>query len=99
LANILSACINSSTPTSITCNTLFANARGDGTAGATPGDTATAALNIARNPQANVSVLYGLQAGLSPAFLPALESAPHDFNLSSASEKLDRAVASAAIRP
>jgi hypothetical protein len=98
-ANILSACINSSTPASTSCNTLFTNARSGGTTGTIPGDTATAALNIARNPHANVSALYGLQPILSPPFLPTLESAPSDFNLSPASGELDNSVASAAIHP
>jgi hypothetical protein len=98
-ANILFACINSSTPTSTSCNTLFTNARSGGTTGTIPGDTATAALNIARNPHANVSVLYGLQPSLTPPFLPALESAPPDFTLSSAPEELNNSVASAAIQP
>jgi hypothetical protein len=98
-ANILSACINSSTPTSVSCNTLFTNARSGGTTGTLPDDTATAALNIARNPHANVSALYGLQPSLSPPFLPALESAPPDFNLSPPSEELNNTVASAAIHP
>jgi hypothetical protein len=99
-ANILSACINSSTPTSTSCNTLFTNARSAGATGAIPADTATAALNIARNPHANVTALYAIQPSLSsPPFLPALESAPPDFNLSPASEGLNNTVASAAIHP
>jgi hypothetical protein len=98
-ANILSACINSSAPTSASCTTLFTNARSDGTTGMIPGDTATAAMNIARNPHANVSPLYGLQPGLSPPFLPALESAPPDFSLSPAPEELNNSVASAAFHP
>jgi hypothetical protein len=98
-ANILSACVNSSTPTSASCNTLFTNARSGGSSGTIPADTATAALNIARNPHANVSALYGLQPSLSPPFLPALESAPLDFNLSPPSEGLNNTVASAAIHP
>jgi hypothetical protein len=85
LANILSACINSSTPTSSSCNTLFTNARSGGSSGTVPADTATAALNIARNPNANISVLYSLQPSVSPPFLPALESAPPDFSLTSVS--------------
>jgi hypothetical protein len=95
-ANILSACINSSTSDSLSCKTLFANARRGGTTGAVPEDTATAALNIARNPHSNVLELYGLQPSLSPPFLPALDSPPLDFNLSPA---VGEAVASAAIHP
>jgi hypothetical protein len=95
-ANILSACINSNAPASVSCNILFTNARSRGTTGSVPADTATAALNIARNPHANISALYGLQPQVSPPFLPALESAPADFTLSPVSEN---AVASAAIHP
>ena len=61
-----------------------------------PEDTATAALNIARNPHSNVLELYGLQPSLSPPFLPALDSPPLDFNLAPA---VGEAVASAAIHP
>ncbi len=99
LANILAACINSSTPTSGSCNTLFTNARSYGATGTIPGDTAAAALNIARNPDANVSALYALQANLSPPFLPALKSAPPDFALPPFPEELDNSVAYAAIHP
>jgi hypothetical protein len=60
LANILSACINSSGPGSTQCTTLLGNAKNGST---TPMDTATAAINIAHNPGANVSALFGLQAG------------------------------------
>jgi hypothetical protein len=98
-ANILAACINSSTPTSSSCNTLFTNARSYGATGTIPGDTAAAALNIARNPHANVTALYALQSNLSPPFLPALKSAPPDFTLPSAPEELDNSVASAASHP
>jgi hypothetical protein len=98
-ANILAACINSSTPTSGSCNTLFTNARSYGATGTIPGDTAAAALNIARNPHVNVSALYALQSNLSPPFLPALKSAPPDFALPPSPEELDNSVASAASHP
>lgn len=98
-ANILAACINSSTPTSSSCNTLFINARSHGATGTIPGDTAAAALNIARNPHANVSALYALQSNLSPPFLPAMQSAPPDFALPPSSAELDNSVAYAAIHP
>jgi hypothetical protein len=95
LANILSACINSSSAASVGCTALFASARSGGAAGATPGDTAAAALNIARNPRANVSALYSLQPGLAAPFLPDLGSAPVDFTISLASEDLKNTIASA----
>jgi hypothetical protein len=97
-ANILAACINSSTPTSSSCNTLFTNARSYGATGTIPGDTAAAALNIARNPHANVSALYALQSNLSPPFLPTLKSAPSDFALPPSPEE-DNSVAYAASHP
>ncbi len=64
IANILSACINASGPTSATCTTLFTNARGSGAIKTIPDDTAAAAINIAHNPRANTPVLYGLQPQL-----------------------------------
>ena len=85
LANILAACINSNgavtggaSPTP--CYTLFTNALSGGTTGTQPTDTATAAINIAHNPGANVANLYGLQTGTSP-FQPMLSAAPNDFTL------------------
>lgn len=81
LANILAACINSAGPASSSCTTLFANARSRGASGTVPADTATAALNIARNPAANVLALYDLQPIAAPPFLPAFDSPPPDFTL------------------
>ena len=77
LANILAACINSSGPTSSTCATLFANAKNGVT---TPTDTATAAINIAHNPGANIASLYGLQTGITE-FQPMLSTQPNDFTV------------------
>jgi streptogramin lyase len=77
LANILAACINSSGSTSMQCSTLLNNAEN----GTTPApDTATAALNIAHNPGANVGNLFGLQAASAP-FIPDLPSMPNDFTI------------------
>jgi sugar lactone lactonase YvrE len=75
LANILAACINSTGSTSTQCATLFSNAKNGTTA---PTDTATAAINIAHNPAANISALYGLQSA-STFFQPMLSAAPNDF--------------------
>ena len=97
LANILSACINTSGPTSTSCTTLFANARGTGKA--MPDDTATAAIYIAHNPRANISTLYSLQPEQDAPFRPNLESAPADFTISLASEALDSSVASVSSHP
>jgi hypothetical protein len=81
LANILSACINSNGPQSAGCTGLFANARRNGPDGAKPEDTATAAVNIAHNPRANVAALYRLQPPAARPFEPALDVAPPDFDL------------------
>ena len=99
LANILSACINSNSPTSAGCKTLFASTRSNGSSGALPEDTATAAINIARHPHTNVAVLYSLQPKLSAPFEPALESAPSDFDLAVVSEEAKASVASASFHP
>ena len=77
LANILAACINSAGPTFTPCTTLFSNAMNGSTA---PTDTATAAINIAQNPGANIAALYALPTG-TPPFSPALTSQPFDFTI------------------
>jgi hypothetical protein len=77
LANILAACINSSGPSFTPCTTLFSNAKNGST---TPTDTATAAINIAHNPGANIASLYGLQTGIT-AFQPMLSAQPNDFTI------------------
>jgi sugar lactone lactonase YvrE len=78
LADILAACINSASPTFTACSTLFSNARNGG---ARPTDTATAAINIAHNPGANVSTLYGLLPATGAPFVPTLTAAPNDFTI------------------
>jgi len=80
LANILGACVNSVNTTvspSTECTTLFSNAKNGST---TPTDTATAAINIAHNPGANIANLYGLQTASAP-FQPSLSAAPNDFTI------------------
>jgi hypothetical protein len=81
LANILAACINSSGPLSGPCTTLLSNALSGGTTGTQPTDTATAAINIAHNPIANLANLFALQTATSP-FIPDLSAAPGDFTIS-----------------
>jgi PKD repeat protein len=81
LANILNACVSSAGPSSTGCSTLFGNAKSGGTTGTVPTDTATAALNIAHNPAANIAALFGSTA-LNAPFSPALTTAPNDFTLS-----------------
>ncbi len=81
LADILGGCINSSGPTSGSCATLFANATNNGTnTGTQPSDTATAAINIAHNPGANVGNLFGLASPSAP-FQPTLQNAPSDWTM------------------
>jgi sugar lactone lactonase YvrE len=80
LANILAACVNSTGPSSTPCSTLFTNAESAGSSGTAPTDTATAAINIAHNPAANVATLYGLTQP-TPPFGPALSTQPSDFTI------------------
>jgi hypothetical protein len=82
LANILSACVNSSGPDTESCRSLFASARSDGSGGTLPEDTAAAAINIARHPYSNVAALYKLRSVVARPFQPALESEPTNFILS-----------------
>ena len=86
LGNILASCVNSngavtgpSNPT--TCYTLFTNAMSGGSTGTMPTDTATAAINIAHNPVATVSALYGLSTAYAQ-FSPTLTGQPSDFTMS-----------------
>jgi hypothetical protein len=85
LGNVLAACVNSdgsvngsTSPTA--CYTLFNNALSAGSSGTVPSDTATAAINIAHNPGANVASLMGLPTGQAP-FSPSLSSNPNDFSV------------------
>jgi streptogramin lyase len=77
LADILAACINTTGPSSSGCTTLLSNATNGSSA---PSETATAAINIAHNPGANISALFGLVTPSAPFQLP-LSSAPNDFTL------------------
>ncbi|WP_158820964.1 hypothetical protein [Granulicella sp. S156] len=75
VADILAACVNTTGTSSSGCGTLFSNT----TYGTAPTDTATAAINIAQHPGANVSALLGLVTTTSP-FQGTLSSA-NDFSL------------------
>jgi hypothetical protein len=80
LANILAACVNTTSSTPLNCPTLLSTALSGGNTGTSPTDTATAAINIAHNQGANIATLYPLVSS-SPPFLPALSSQPNDFSL------------------
>ena len=89
LANILASCIDSSGPNSAACSTLFANApsltgstwaHGQSVTNSTPTDTATAAINIAHNPGANVATLWKLAAA-NTTFGSILPAQPNDFTI------------------
>lgn len=72
LANILAACIETSSPSSSACTTLL------GDTGSTGGTTLRAAHYTAVNPTQNLAALYALQADTSSPFVPALSAAPPD---------------------
>jgi hypothetical protein len=76
LADILAECVEASASS----NTLLSVTTADGTVtGTKAADTATAAINIAHHPGANVAALYEL-AG-SPMFTPKLTAQPNDFTV------------------
>lgn len=81
LANILATCVNTTGAGSAACSSLFSAATADGTStGALPTDTAAAMINIAHNPAANVSTLYGLIPSSVP-YSPSLGTLPNDWTL------------------
>jgi hypothetical protein len=80
LANIVSACIDSSGPTSSGCTTLFSVVTPPG--GGAPADTRQAMLDIALNPANNVSKLFDLSNTSNVPFTPDLGGAvPNDWML------------------
>jgi hypothetical protein len=76
LADILAACVNTN-GTDGACPALFAGAAVGGNA---PGDTLTAAMNMAQHPAAGLAMLYPLASPVSP-FQPTLKDQPNDFTL------------------
>ena len=76
LANMLVTCINSDGTTG--CAPLFSNA--PDLSGVAPTNTVSAALNIARNPAANVAALFAASQ-TTPTFQPTLTAAPNDWSL------------------
>jgi streptogramin lyase len=77
IANLLNAC-TASTSSANACTALFAATTPTG--GSAPGNTLDAALDLTRNPAANVASLYALSGG-SAAFSPVLAAAPADWTL------------------
>jgi len=85
LANILASCVNSagtiSGPTNPTaCYTLFNSAKSQGSTGTVPTETATAAIDIAHNPSADISDLFALPTAAAP-FAPNLTTQPGNFTI------------------
>jgi hypothetical protein len=80
LANLLAECTSSSGPSSTGCDTLYSNAESNGSTGTAPTETATAAINIAHNPGANIANHYTLPTPSEP-FQPSLSSPPNDFTI------------------
>jgi hypothetical protein len=78
LADILVPCVNTNSPTSSACSTLFSAATPSG--GSAPATVLAAALDVALNPGNNVSSLYTI-ATANTAFQPTLGSAPGDWNI------------------
>lgn len=81
LANILAACVEAGDPKANACGLLFSNALAGGSSGASPGDTASAAINIAHNPSVNATSLFQIPASPLP-YTPALATSPNDFTIS-----------------
>ena len=76
MANLLNACIASSSASSSACTQLFSAASN----GSAPTNTLDAAMNIAKAPGTNVAMLYGLSTA-SSAYSPALSAAPSDWTM------------------
>ena len=70
LADILEPCVNSTSPASGTCTTLFSNATPPAVTSVTaPANTWQAALDMAQYPGNKTAALYGLMLG-TPSFRP-----------------------------
>jgi hypothetical protein len=77
-ADILTACVNSSGPTSSACVTLFSDATPSG--GSAPTNVLGATLDVALNPGADVPALFTIAAA-NAAFQPVLSSAPSSWSV------------------
>jgi hypothetical protein len=82
LANVLAGCVDSNGTLTLTsgCFLLFVNSPAEGTSGPQPTETATAAINIAHYPAANVSGVDSL-SGRSAVYAPALIAQPNDWTI------------------
>ncbi len=82
LADILEPCVNSTSPASGTCTTLFSNATPPAVTGlAAPANTWQAALDMAQYPGNKTAALYGLMLG-TPSFVPTLGATfPNDLSI------------------
>ncbi|MEI9981180.1 MAG: hypothetical protein WDN23_19680 [Edaphobacter sp.] len=82
LADILEPCVNSASPGSTPCTTLFTNATPPSVTGiSAPTNIWQAALDMAQYPGNNTATLYGLILG-TPSFQPTLGStAPNDLSV------------------
>ena len=81
IADILAACINTSSGSSSACSALFNNAKSNGSSGTTPTETATAAINIAHNPGNAVTTLFNIIPSIGIPWEPTLSTAPNDFTV------------------
>ena len=79
LANILSACVNSTSAVT-TCANLFGNISTSSILASRATETATAAIYIAQNPGVNVASLFNYVTASAP-FQPVLNAAPNDFTI------------------
>jgi hypothetical protein len=78
LADILAACVNSTGPGSTGCSTVLSNTMNGSIV---PADTATAAINMAHDPGANVANLWAMYAGGGEPFQPTQASPPFDLSI------------------
>jgi hypothetical protein len=77
LADIMNACLASSSPSSTTCSSFYSAATVGGVA---PTTTLDAIMNLVQNPGINVAPLYALLPA-TPAYLPVPAAAPADWTL------------------
>jgi streptogramin lyase len=76
LANLLNACVISSSAGSASCSSLFSNV----TTGTAPSNTLDAALDLAKNPGNHVASLYTASTA-SSVYTPVLTAQPSDWTL------------------